>query len=162
MFKVYERRRQVVVALVLVSMIGAVAVIRGGAATPAGLSQGGVPELLINLQNSVNAISAREQANVRYTPSAFVVGQARCEVVNVSQETQTVQLRVIRGDGTVAANTGAFPLAAGTASRSQARSISGQVYCQILVVDGSRTDVRGNLAVTTDENAADFLVVPAE
>ena len=177
------RKRWLVMLLVFVaSMVGVVAVNRGAGA--AGVPQDlqaltkvvqdgftAVQNALSNIQDSLNSLSAAGHSNVRFTPPALVDGisndTASCRVVNVSDATQTVRAQLIRSDGTVQKDTGNIPLAAGKELETSIENLGFlKVYCKFTVVGGSRTDIRGTLAVfgafSGIQVSGDKLSVPAE
>ncbi len=171
-------KRLVVAVFILVGVVTVAAVTRGAAGVPQDLDalttivQNGfaaIQNSLSNIQTSLNDLSALlVQSNVRITPPVVVTSatldSALCEVVNVSGAAQTVQAQLVGGDGSVLEDTGDISLAAG--HEMETASVPGtdgglRVYCKFTAVGGSRTDIRGTLAVFTDSNS-DKLSVPAE
>jgi hypothetical protein len=168
MTKVYRRRSLLAIVLILLSLVGVVAVNRAYAQSQAG----GVPDAirdlqnalttaLTNLQNSVNAIHATNQANVRFTPPVFVdvSDLCRCKVVNVTSAAKTITLELLSDIGTVVqANTVSVP--PGSVFRGTAAGGARGLYCKFTVSGGSRTDIRGSIAIRS--TGSDTLSVPAE
>jgi hypothetical protein len=119
-----------------------------------------------DLQNSVNQLTARQQASVRFTPPVFIQtpDQGSCKVVNVTAVTLTVQIQSRDAVGAVLFDTGNISLGSGEVVGSVIPSGGigpGHVSCKFTVVGGSRTDIRGALAVF-QQGASDKLSVPAE
>jgi hypothetical protein len=118
------------------------------------------------LQNTVNALgAATSRGNTRFTPPAFVVDPdfGVCRIVNVSAATQTVRVQIISFDGTLLSDTGDFSLGAGFETTASSGLLAGVFYCKFIAVSGSRTDIRGTLAVfPITASASDKLSLPAE
>jgi hypothetical protein len=121
-------------------------------------------QALQDLQNSVNALSAPQQANVRFTPPVFILAPdlGVCKVVNVSAVTQTVQIQARDAVGQVLFDSGNISLPSGQVVGPVVSGAGGNVSCKFTVVGGSRTDIRGALAVFLQASATDKLSVPAE
>jgi hypothetical protein len=172
-------KRSLVAVLVLMSMVTILVVAQSGAAgVPQDLQalttvgQNGfaaIQSALSRIQNSLNSPTTAEHSTVRITPPVVVTSVpsrdvAICEVANVSATTQTIRSELIQPDGTVLRQT-QIPLPAGQIAigpfANGTRSPGLTVYCKFTVVDGSRTDIRGTLAVFNG-SASDKLSVPAE
>jgi hypothetical protein len=122
---------------------------------------------LTALQTSVNALSAPNQTNIRFTPPLIVSSSnvAACFSVNITDVTRTVQIQVLSDSGTVIDDSGNVTLAAGhTWIISVFGSSLGEtVYCKFTVVDGSRADIRAALGIFSAPGDPTFkLSVPAE
>ena len=163
-----------VMLLVLVaSVVGAVVVNKGAGA--AGVPQdlqalatvvqngfAAVQHALSDIQNSLNSLSAAGDSNVRFTPlvTTFSPDVASCLVVNVTNATRTVRIQPITILGGVLSDHQA-DLPAGV-GQGESFVANGAVYCKFIVVDGSRTDIRGSLAISSTFSSDNKLSVPAE
>jgi hypothetical protein len=119
------------------------------------------------LQASVDTVSAStSQGNSRFTP--FLVANdgdsVRCFATNISTASQTVRMQLIGVLGSILADTGAtgLPISPGQSLGIRfSNEFRFGAFCNIVVIDGSRTDIRGVLTIL-DSSGADKVVVAAE
>jgi type II secretory pathway pseudopilin PulG len=170
-------KRSLVTVLVVLGMVAILAVARSGAAgVPQDVQaltvvvQNGfaaIQTALAQIQTTVNALGdsivASGESNKRFTPTAFIsVGNVRCEVANVSGDTQTVEAALLSLTGAVQ-NSATLTLGPGVSSRTESVNAPGFARCQFVVTTGSRTAIRGALVVLTGPApGTDTLVVSAE
>jgi hypothetical protein len=139
----------------VISGVGATAVMAQGA--PAAFEQilsalGLLQTSVNNLQQSVNALGASN--SFLFTPVVIVEsGIMDCNHVNVTSTDRHILTQLIN------ANTGAVVVeSAGTTATAPGRSrgvgifvpgaFSGTAYCKFTVLDGTKADIRANLALT--------------
>jgi hypothetical protein len=123
---------------------------------------------LVSLQNTLNALVQTVNAigvavnaigatvapgNTRFTPElwAFYPDHLRCTATNVTSVSRTVTIQMF-GSGEVFAEEtfGIQPGTSATTVFSPVQSAVGfRVYCKLTVVNGTKADVRGVLAIFT-------------
>jgi len=138
--------------VVILAILGGAVAVRGQNG-----ADSGVPGLV---RQVLQMLKAANQVNVRFTPPADVAPAdfLVCEVANVASLTRRVEI-VIIGD------TFTFPFAedveAGNSTEWSITEASGRYHCKFTVVDGTRADIRGSLAIRPSVGS-DKLMVPAE
>jgi hypothetical protein len=114
------------------------------------------------LTTTIAGVVAGNQSNKRFTPTVFVAaGIVRCEVANVTGDTETVVASLLTLTGAVQ-TTSTLTLGPGVSSRTDSESAPGFSRCQFTVTTGSRTAIRAALVVNAGAGGTDVLVVPAE
>jgi len=122
-----------------------------------------VQNSVANVQNGVDAISASDQSNVRFTPILSVKSAAiSCWVHNVTTSPRSVRVQLIRYlDGSSALDATLLVPAESVRAASQAFvSLTG--YCKFTVVGGVRSDIRANIEALDPGFSTSFLSVAAE
>jgi hypothetical protein len=119
------------------------------------------------LQTSVNAlIASTSQGNTRITPAAVATSPdvGICTVTNVTDVPRTIHVQMIDGNtGVLVSENGANgQLVQPGRSAYAPNGTNRRLFCQFTVVDGSRTDIRGDLAIYTAPSGSDKLALPAE
>lgn len=118
-----------------------------------------------DVQNSVDAISASDQSNVRVTPAIAVVGPnyAVCFVTNVSTAAQAINTELLDRFGAVVQHL-AITLQPGHSTNPIAHQAVGPgdfYVCRFTVTNGSRTDIRAAILNSLNSGGV-TLELPAE
>ncbi len=119
---------------------------------------------VVNVQNTVNAISASGQSNVRVTPAIAVIGPdfAVCFVTNVSTAARAIDTKIIDRFGIVVEQL-AITLQPGHSTNPVVHQAvgPGDFYtCRFTVTNGLRADIRA--AILNSTSSAVTLEVAAE
>jgi hypothetical protein len=119
------------------------------------------------LQTSVNAlIASTSQGSTRITPAAVPISPdvGICTATNVTGVPRTIHVQMIDGNtGVLVSENGANGqiVQPGRSAVAPNRT-NRRLFCQFTVVDGSRTDIRGDFAIYTAPSGSDKLALPAE
>jgi hypothetical protein len=119
------------------------------------------------LQTSLNAlIASTSQDNSRITPAAVATSPdvGICTATNVTDTPRTIHVQMIDGNNgaLLSENGGSGQLVQPGRSAVAPSTTNRRLFCVFTVVDGSRTDIRGGLAIYTAPSGSDKLALPAE
>jgi hypothetical protein len=137
-----------------------------GAAT----SLTGLVSTVDGLVTTLNAfIAASAPGNTRITPPvvAFPPDTIFCTVTNVSAISKNLRVQVINANsGAMLFDTGAAGFPTGPNGSTAGSAVSGvggtRAICKFTVVNGTKDDIRGGLALFSSGTASDNLLAPAE
>jgi hypothetical protein len=119
------------------------------------------------LQASLNTlIASTSQGNTRITPAAVSTSPDTgiCTATNVTDAPRTIHVQMIDGNtGLLLSENGANGqlVQPGRSAIAPPNTSNRRLFCLFTVVDGSRTDIRGDLAIYTGPSS-DKMVLPAE
>jgi hypothetical protein len=139
----------------------------GGMVTVATKAQSNNPLELImaalsSLQASINAVVAADQTNVRITAPVGLLNSSqnvRCIIINVSASPRTIHFELL---GDIVPFIGDVTVQPGSTFNALKTDPSGNVYCKLTVLDGTRTDIRGTLTVSADGALEPAVAMAAE
>jgi hypothetical protein len=127
-----------------------------------------VQSTLDGLVTTLNAfITTQAPGNVSFTPAvvAFAPDTIICTATNVTAAARTIRVQVINGNtaASLAENspTG-ISTGSGLSTAAAITATSTRAFCKVTVVNGTKTDVRGVLALFAASTASDKLVIAAE
>jgi hypothetical protein len=116
-----------------------------------------------------NFIAADAPGNTRITPSvvAFSPDTIFCTATNISATSKNLRVQVINANlGTILSDTGAagIPTSPNTSTAGSTASGAGgtRAICKFTVVNGTKDDIRGVLALFSGATASDSVLAPAE
>jgi hypothetical protein len=120
-----------------------------------------------SLQTDVDTLTAAAEATVRFTPKVFFrLGVLDCAAVNVASAARHIRISMINaGTGAlVTDDAGTIAIPAGS-SRSVgvfSSAFTGSAFCRFEVLDGTATDMRGDLVIGANgTNDTTLVSVPA-